>query len=126
MKSFIIAIIIATIMITGSITYTINIEKISDELSSHNERVIKLIEDENFDAAMEIAEFMDKYIDDKKIMLAATGDHEDIDKMEIYLSELTEYIKGNHKSDALAHAKALKTLFEHLPKNYRLKPENIL
>lgn len=126
MKSFIIAILIAVSMITGSIIYTQNLEKISDELIKHNEQLTRLLEDENYKAALQTVSYMKEYVDDKKIMLAATGDHAEVDTLEIYLSEITEYIKGEHRSDALAHSKALRTLFEHLPKNYRIKAENIL
>ena len=59
-------------------------------------------------------------------MLAATGNHEEIDKIEITIAELKEYILQHSKADALAHTEALNVLFRHLPKNYKLRTENIL
>ena len=126
MKSFIVAILIAISMITGSIIYTESLENISSELLATNRQLTEFLENENYEEALNTVSFMKDYINDKKILLTATGDHAEVDRLEIYLSELTEYIKGEHLFDALAHSKALKTLFEHLPKNYRIKAENIL
>ena len=51
---------------------------------------------------------------------------EEIDKIELYLDELSEFIGNTTRPDALARCKSLRTLFDNLPKNYRIRAENIL
>lgn len=126
MRSFICAIIIGIILVTGSIAYTNHIEKISDELIECNNIIYSLVSEENYSEAEKIIEMLSLYIDNKTLMLAATGNHEEIDKIEITIAELKEYILQHSKADALAHTEALNVLFRHLPKNYKLRTENIL
>lgn len=126
MRSFISAVIIGFFMIFGSILYTNHIQKISDELIRCNSVVFQLVSEEKFSDADKIIDMMCSYIDDKKIILAATGNHEEIDKIEIYITELKQYNCYMYKADAVARIKVLDFLFEHLPKNYKLRPENIL
>ena len=59
-------------------------------------------------------------------VLAATGNHEDFDKIEMNISEVEGYINGGEQTDAVSHCRVLGFLFEHLPKNYKFKLENIL
>ena len=54
------------------------------------------------------------------------GNHTELDQMQIYISQISDYIAEEHKGDELAHCKSLMIMFYHLPKNYRLKAENIL
>lgn len=126
MKSFIAAIVIAVTMIGGSLWYINHIEKISDELVQLNEEIIVLLEQEDFEQAEEKIGRINQSIDQKRTILAATGNHEELDKIEIYTLELEQYTKGRAREDALARCRVLTLLLEHLPKNYQLKLENIL
>ena len=126
MRSFISAVAIGIALICGSILYTNHIQKISDELIRCNSVVYRLISEDKFSEADQVIQMMCSYIDDKKIILAATGNHEEIDKIEINIAELMQYNNYEFKADAAARTKVLYILFEHLPKNYKLRPENIL
>ena len=42
------------------------------------------------------------------------------------ISEVEGYINGGEQTDAISHCRVLGFLFEHLPKNYKFKLENIL
>ena len=48
------------------------------------------------------------------------------DKIEMNISEVEGYINGGEQTDAVSHCRVLGFLFEHLPKNYKFKLENIL
>ena len=50
----------------------------------------------------------------------------DFDKIEMNISEVEGYINGGEQTDAVSHCRVLGFLFEHLPKNYKFKLENIL
>ncbi len=67
-----------------------------------------------------------QYLDENSTVLAATGNHEDFDKIEMNISEVEGYINGGEQTDAVSHCRVLGFLFEHLPKNYKFKLENIL
>ena len=51
---------------------------------------------------------------------------QNFDKIEMNISEVEGYINGEEQTDAVSHCRVLGFLFEHLPKNYKFKLENIL
>ena len=126
MKGVIISLCIAIVLVVGSIAYTNHIDSVSEEFAQMNQRVIEALEAEDYETAKTETEKMEKYLDKKSTVLAATGNHEELDNIEMNLSELSGYVDGGKQTDALAHCNVLGFLFEHLPKNYKLKLENIL
>lgn len=126
MKGVIISAVIAALIVWGSIAYTNHIECVSNELGEMNGSIINALTEENYNEASERVEKLNSYLDSHRAILAATGNHEEIDKIEMNISELTEYIEGEAKTDALSNCRVLDFLFEHLPKNYELKWENVL
>ena len=126
MKSFITSLVIAAFIVAGSIVYGMHIDKISSELVSINTRLTDAIEADNFVQAEEISDEVKSYFTKKRAMLGATDNHEVLDKIEINMQELFSYVEGRQKTDALSRCRVLGYLYEHLPKNYKLKFENIL
>ena len=126
MKGVIISGVIAILILIGSIAYTNHIENVSEELSDINKVIIEAITAENYSKASSSAKELNDYLDSHRAILEATGNHEEIDKIEMNISELVEYIDGGEKTDALSNCRVLDFLFDHLPKNYEMKLENIL
>lgn len=126
MKGVIVSAVIAVVIVVGSIAYTNHIEKVSRELGEINDRVIFYLYDENYESAGDEIEKLVQYLDENRTVLAATGNHEDFDKIEMNISEAEGYINGKEQTDAISHCRVLDFLFEHLPKNYKFKLENIL
>lgn len=126
MKGVIISLCIAVVLVTGSIIYTNHIDNVSKELAQMNSRVAAALEDGDFGKARAETEKMEEYMEKKNTALAATGNHQELDNIEMNLSELSGYVDGGKQTDALARCNVLGFLFEHLPKNYKLKLENIL
>lgn len=126
MKEVWISLCIAAVMIGGSVCYTNHMDKVSHELGTINKQVMENLENEKYDTAYAKAEELAKYLDDKRAILAATGNHEELDKIEMNISEMTGYIYGERKIDAISKCNVLDFLFSHLPVNYKLKIENIL
>ena len=126
MKSLIISLVIAAAIIAGSIAYGMHMDKVSSELMNVNERLTQSIMEEDFAKASEIAEEMREYLDKKRTMMTATDNHEVLDKIEIYMRELSSYIGEENKADALSRCRVLEYLYDHLPKNYELRLENVL
>lgn len=126
MKSVVISIAIACVIVTGSLFYTRGLEKVSEELLEMNERVSEYIEAEDYFNADAEIDRLTSYLNSRRAVFDATGNHEEMDKIEMNLYELTEYSRGQKKTDALSRSRVLGFLFEHLPLNYKLKFENIL
>ncbi len=126
MKSFITSLVIAAFIIAGSIAYGAHIDNVSSELLDINARLTDAVEEDDFDAAMNSVNEARAYFDKKRAMLGATDNHETLDKIELNLQELLSYVEGRAKTDALSRCRVLGCLYEHLPKNYKLKFENIL
>ena len=126
MKSFITSLVIAAFVVAGSIAYGMHIDKISSELVSINTRLADAIEADDFTRAEEITDEVQSYFTKKRAMLGATDNHEVLDKIEINMQELSSYVDGRQKTDAISRCRVLGYLYEHLPKNYKLKFENIL
>lgn len=126
MKSVVVSVIIAAIVVAGSLFYTRSLEKVSEELIEINEQISQYIEAEDYSGANSEIERLSAYLDSRRAVLDAIGDHEEMDNIEMNLSELEEYAKGEKKTDALSRCHVLDFLFEHLPLNYKLKLENIL
>lgn len=126
MRSLIISLVLAAVILTGGIFYTSMIEDISDDFSQINSELMYYVDKEDYQSALGKAEEMKKYLDEKSTLLAAMGNHEEIDEIEGTLEELTSYIKDEKKADAGSKCSSLGFLFKHLPRNFKLKAENIL
>lgn len=126
MKSLIIAILIAATIIFGGIYATNKLSDVSVYLIDICEKTSELIENEDFEKAEELAEEMKKSIEENYNMFAISIDHNEVDKIEMNIDQMQIYIKEQQKADALAFGNVLLGLFEHLPKDYKLKLENIL
>ena len=126
MKSFITSLIIASVIIVSSFFFTHSIENTSKELLTDNRTIIKLIKNNDYEKAYSLTKDMLEYINKKKTSLAIIMDHGDLDKIESGIAELESYIDNKIKPDALAKCNALDVLIRHMPKNYKLKVENVL
>ena len=126
MKSFIVSLIIGITIISATVFFTHRIETVSEKLLKDNRKLIEVLNDENFHQAITLANDMADYVDEKKLSLAIIMDHTDLDKIEMGIAELKGYIEGEIKTDALAKCNSLDVMIRHMPKNYKLKIENVL
>ena len=103
MKGVIASAVIAVVIVAGSVAYTNHIDKVSRDLGEINDRVMAFLYDGDYESA---------------------GD--EIEKLVMNISEVEGYINGGEQTDAVSHCRVRGFLFEHLPKNYKFKLENIL
>ncbi len=126
MKSFITAIVIAALLISGSLFYSKYLEKESYALLEINSKISDAISSDDYTLAnFYITEFSNT-IDGFEEFYLATGNHTEIDCIKTNLAELRSFAKGKMKEDALAKTYVLDFLLTHLPENMRLKIGNIL
>ena len=126
MKSLIIAVIIACIIVFGGVYATNKLSDVSENLIDMCEEMNESIEENDFKKADKLIEKISKYVDENYVMFATSIDHNEIDKIEMNVNQMKSYIKEKQKADALSFGNVLLGLFEHLPKDYKLKLENII
>ncbi len=126
MKSLLIAVSIAVVIIFSGIYSTKKLEDMSIYLMDMCNRINEEIEAENFKKAEEYVNEIEAFVEENYTMFASTIDHNEVDKIDMNIDQMKVYIKENQKADALAFGNVLIGLFEHLPKDHKLKIENIL
>ena len=88
MKGVIASAVIAVVIVAGSVAYTNHIDKVSRELGEINDRVMAFLYDGDYESAGDEIEKLVQYLDENRTVLAATGNHEDFDKIEMNISEV--------------------------------------
>ena len=126
MKSFLTAMTIALAVIIGGIMFNVCIGNLSDRLIDRCEEITQQLNNLDFSEASKGVSEMSEYIDKKKIVLASILNHESIDDIEVCVSELQGYTDNRYLVEALVRCRKLKHLFEHLPADYTVSPQNIL
>lgn len=126
MKTFILAIGIALGIVMGSASYTREMDNISGQMADWSGQIIEAVQEDDFDGAAEKTQKLVSFVEDKKVLLSMVMDHTVLEKIESNLAELSGYVDGKMQTDALAKGRVLEVLFTRLPKNYKLRMENIL
>lgn len=126
MKNVIISFIIFIIMLVN-IAFSLNyLNKASDDLRRFNDEIEQYITDSNWDKAYKSSiEYREKWNDYSNI-LKLFVDHQEMDKIEIELWKLPQYIKEKTKEEALASVHVLKFLVDHITELEKINIQNIL
>ena len=126
MKTFIFAMVLAAITISGGILFNMQLDRVSASMTNQ-ETVIsqKLLAKDTKSALYEIEKLIG-YIDKKRVVLASTIDHKLIDDIEVCLAEIRGLCEQSEIPLALTKCRRLEHLIRHLPTNYSLTLQNIL
>lgn len=125
MKSFVISLLLAAVLIGCGIFHQVKFEAAADELTAVNDKIIDGLNREDFPDAMSAINELSGKVERFELFFAALGNHDEIDSIELCISELRGYTQGELKYDALSQAYSLSFLLEHLPRNSRVRIENI-
>ena len=126
MRSVIITLIIAVVMVGGSVMYASHLKEQSEMLSEITKDIKDDIINENYSSATDGIKRLDKNVSRFEKFFLATGDHIEMDNIKTNISELKSYTKHKMKGDAMSKVYVLEFLFEHLPHNNQVKIGNIL
>ena len=126
MKSLIASVILGLMIIWGSTAYTSGLEKISENLSIKNTSIREYIKSKDYNLALNGIKELRELLEENRGLLEMTGKHNETDEIEIGISELEVYTQAQKQEDALAKCALIEFLLEHLPKNFKLRIENIL
>lgn len=126
MKSLFVAISIAIVVVFGSLLYNTHLESISSQMIEKNEGIKKQIEEENYAEASKKTRDLTEFIRDKRTVLDAVGNHEELDEIERTLMELCAFSDDSMHGEALSKCNSLDFLIRALPRNFKIKIENVL
>ncbi len=126
MKSFIFAMIIAALTITGGIILNNSINEVSRQLVVKCDEISEFILDDKIEDAADASKNLSEFVDKKKTALASLMNHDSIDEIELCVSELMGYTENKDAKESLVRCKKLKHLAQHLPSNYSVSLQNIL
>lgn len=126
MKSFVAAAVIASVTVLGGILFNIGIARMSDGLTEDCDAIAYAVAAQNYAAAGENTARFAARLEKGKGTLASIINHEDLEKIELCLSELSAYVAAENKTEAEVRCKKLARLLERLPENYAVRAENIL
>lgn len=110
-----------------NIAFSLNyLNKASDDLRRLNDEIEQYITDSNWDKAYKSSiEYTEKWKDySEKLKLFV--DHQEMDKIEIELWKLPQYIKEKNKEESLASVHVLKFLVDHISELEKVNIQNIL
>ncbi len=126
MKTFIIALVVLGILLTGVFMYSDYIKKVDSSLRNVIENIEKNTEKEEWNSAQkELKILNDIWKKDEKI-LAMFNDHEDLDKIKLEISELSEGIDYKNKEHSQKAIANIRVHLERLVKNESMSFENVL
>jgi len=125
MKSFIMALIIAAVIIMGGIYCTSRVDNLMEELTKKSDSITENINNDGYDKASNTLFQIEERLETDAVILASYLDHNEIDKIEIAISQLEVYLERKEKTSALASLNTLKKHFLRIPKDYKIKLENI-
>ena len=126
MKSVIVSLILAAAVVTGSLAYTHKMDGVTAEMSDINSQIIQSLENEDFIQAKENINDLKGCIEKNSIIMETMGNHEEVDKIKMNLSELERFTDGEKRTDALSKCSVLDFLIDHLSEVSHLTIENIL
>lgn len=125
MKSLIMALIIAAVIVTGGIYCTSRVDNLMGELTQKSDSIAENINNGGYERAENILSEIEKSLEGDAAILASYLDHNELDKIEIAIAQLEVYLDRKEKTSALAGTNTLKRHFLRIPKDYQIKLENI-
>lgn len=126
LKPLIIIVSLTILIVSGGFItlYALNSEaqRLDEDLSTLEET----IKNQNWDTASEKLEDFHSRWDKVRSLWSMLIDHNEIDNIELLLSELVSYVDNKDKNESLSRMSSLKTLIKHIPKKESFNLENIL
>ena len=126
MKSFIFAVILSLIIISGGSFLSQKIESASSVLSQNNKELQINLTEKNAEKSIATLDALETEFKKHKVLFEATADHEELLRIELQYKSIREFIKEDQFGDALAACAEIELLLNHLPGSFELKGENIL
>lgn len=125
MRSLIAVLVLSTAIIGGGIYCTRQTDKLTYELTKRTEEISEEVENGGFKKAAELLGEINDIIESNSLLLASYIDHGELNKINLYLTQLEVYLDREEKDASLVCGKTLNRLFVSLPEDYKVKLENV-
>lgn len=126
MKSFVAAIVILIIIISGMFFYINALENVSDELNGLISKVEKQVQNEKWEDVEQSIKEMSESFNKVKKWLPCLVEHDIIDEINVTVAKVEQYALYKEVPELMAEITALKEQTEHIAKRERLIIENLL
>lgn len=125
MRSLIAVLILSAAIIGGGIYCTRQTDKLTYELTRKTEELSKEVENGSFTKASELLDEITDIMESNSLLLASYIDHGELNKIDLYITQLGVYLKQEEKNASLVCGNTLGKLFVSLPEDYKVKLENV-
>ena len=125
MRSLIAVLILSAAIIGGGIYCTSQTDKLTYELTRKTEELSKEVENGSFTKASELLDEITDIMESNSLLLASYIDHGELNKIDLYITQLGVYLKQEEKNASLVCGNTLGKLFVSLPEDYKVKLENV-
>ncbi len=126
MKTFIIALLVLVVLISGILTYCSYLKTTENDLRASINKIVEAINKNDWKKSYESYISLEKLWDENEGVLAMFNDHEELDEIELALGDLKESIFYEDSEHAQKAITEMKILLERLIKNESLSLGNIL
>ncbi len=126
MKSFVCAMLIFCIVITGSVIYLKILGRDMEEICQCISELEDYAKKEDWNQCKDSAHELKSRWDGTKKWLMAVIDHREIDLIQEAICEVTGYCDAKDKDEILVKTGVLEMLFRHIPENEEVSLINIL
>lgn len=126
MKSFFLALVFSMAIISAGFAFTNKMNSIAQNLSDKTYAVYTSLEENDIDGATQGIKAALNEFKKKQVILEATGNHEELMRIELAYAQTSEFINKGQIGDAMASLKEIEILIGHIPGNFEITPENIL
>lgn len=126
MKTFIIALLVLGVMMSGIVAYSLYMKDFEDSLIKMTDNLSKKINEDDWDNSYKEYKKLSQIWEENKKVLAMFNDHGDLDEIELEIVDLNESIVDKDKQHSLKAVNNIKVLLKRLAKNESFSIENIL
>jgi len=126
MKSFIAAIVIAVILIGGSVGYGIYIDNVTEKIISKTDGIEDLIKSGDYTGAKEKLSDFFGLLEKENTILGSITEHKEIFEIKKNIMETDVFLTEENKEESLSRLQAIKSISEQMSGNTKLKILNIL
>lgn len=124
MSRLIIALIIFSLLLTGSISSVIYISKSVQKLETSLSKIVDTLSQEDLSNAYTLSLKFEKDWDKTEPFIIMLVRHNSVDEITRHISRLIAFCKNDCKADAIAEAEFIKVILKHISEDEKPKLHN--
>ena len=126
MKTFVIALLVLAVLISGMFMYSGYIKRLENDFIKIIDEISELVNKDQWDEAREKNKDLKDFWEKSEKKLSFFNDHGDLDEIRLEIGDLNESISYTDTEHSKKAIEEIRVLFERLVKNESFSLENIL